>query len=151
MAGVNCLLRKFIIFASLLISLFGCSVNQVQTKDPILVGISIKKNKCELVETGSGYKDNYAKIVGEVKKLNSQVYDFALEIPEKQFKEKLGSTCFLRGFNRTTGQLDVIDNEVIRKQSCAFYQLLVECFIFMHQVFSMIRVTGHVFDYIKSN
>ena len=121
---------KFIIVASLLISLFGCSVNQVQTKDPTLVGISIKKNKCELVETGSGYKDNYAKFVGEVKKLNSQVYDCALEIPEKQFKEKLGSTCFLRGFNRTAGRLGVGNNEVIRKQSCEFYQLRSGVFYF---------------------
>lgn len=121
---------KFISIVSCLIFLVGCTANQIQKQQATLVGINIEKNKCVLIEGGSGYKENYVEFKGKLRREYNQVYSCAVEIPDEKFKEKLGSTCFLRGFNRTTSHFYKGVPEAIRKQSCRFYQLRSGAFYF---------------------
>ena len=110
-----------------LIFLAGCTSQQ---KTATLIGINIHKDQCELIENGSGYKENYVKFEGRVWKRDGQHYGCAVEIPEKEFKEKLGYTCVLRGFNRTSSYFYTGEATSLRKQSCSFYQLRKGPFIF---------------------
>lgn len=119
---------SYICFVLLIFS--GCASNNLQNQEPKTVTIYIDKNKCELIEGGSGYKTNYVKFEGKLWEKNDQHYECAVEIPENEFKNMLGSLCILSGFNSASSYFYTGENSLLRKQSCTFRQLRKGTFYF---------------------
>ena len=101
----------------------GCSHSMEKEMSTVALGINISKTECKLIETGSGYKENHIEFIGNLNKRSNKKFSCAVEVREDDFKKSLGTTCFLRGFNRTAGDFETNELRSSRQQSCDFRQL----------------------------
>ena len=126
-------IKMKVIYISLMLLVFWGGeyvLKSLQKQKITTVTIDIKKNKCDLIEIGSGYKTNYVKFKGRVWEKEDPHYECSVEIPEKKFKKTLGNTCVLSGFNRTSVYLYKGKMTALRGQSCDFRQLRNGTFYF---------------------